>query len=234
MSQRPISDYALLSDSQSAALVSRDGSVDWLCFPRFDSPSVFARLLGPDAGHFSIRPVGDAVAQRSYRERTLLLETIFRTGEGTVRLVDALAVGPTDQGHRLGAGAPHALLRRVEVLEGEAEIELQFAPRPEYRISRPLVCRTPDGVVTRGGPHVVALSSPVDLTPGDGLASARFSVQERESYGFALQWARAWEHAPRTRSQDEIADRLAATEKAWRSWSDIIRTTGATTRSSST
>jgi alpha,alpha-trehalase len=221
MSQRPIGDYAVLSDSRSTALVSRDGSVDWLCFPRFDSPSVFARLLGPDAGHFSIRPVGDAVVQRRYREHSLVLETMFRTGTGVVRLVDALVVGPTDHGHRLGGAAPHALLRWVEVVDGQADIELECTPRPEYGIGRPLMFPTPGGVVTRGGPDAVALSSPVDLAVGDGLASARFTLHEKESRGFALQWARAWEQAPQLWSQEEIAERLAVTEEAWRSWSDM-------------
>jgi GH15 family glucan-1,4-alpha-glucosidase len=224
MSKRPIADYALLSDSHSAALASRDGSVDWLCFPRFDSPSVLARLLGPDAGHFSIRPVGEAVVQRRYRDRTLVLETTFRTDEGIVRLVDALAVGPTDRGHGLGAGAPHALLRRVEALEGRAEIELQFAPRPEYGLTRPLLCLTQDGVATRGGPDAVALSSPVNLVSNDGLVSARFTVQAGDRVGFALQWGRTWEEPPRTWSQDEIASRLDSTEEAWRSWADMHQT----------
>src|SRR5438874_4573963 len=89
----PIADYALLSDCHSAALVSRDGSVDWLCFPRFDSPSVFARILDEGAGHWSIRPVGQARSTRRYQPDTLVLETTYRTKTGTARVVDALAVG---------------------------------------------------------------------------------------------------------------------------------------------
>jgi GH15 family glucan-1,4-alpha-glucosidase len=224
MTDRPISEYALVSDSHSAALVSRDGSVDWLCFPRFDSPSVLGRLLGPDAGHFSIRPVGDVEIHRSYRDRTLVLETTFRTAEGVVRLVDALAVGPTDRGHGLGAGAPHALLRTVETVEGHAEIDLQLTPRPEYGISRPLLCTTPDGVVTRGGPDTLLLSSPVDLTASDGRASARFTLAAGERVGFALQWSRTWEEPPRPWAQEDIMARLDATEEAWRSWADMHQT----------
>jgi GH15 family glucan-1,4-alpha-glucosidase len=221
MTDRPISDYALLSDSHSAALVSRDGSVDWLCFPRFDSPSVLGRLLAPDAGHFSIRPVGEAEVRRCYRDRTMVLETTFRTGPAVVRLVDALAVGPTDRGHGLGAGAPHALLRTVETMEGHAEIDLHFAPRPEYGISRPLLCTTADGVVTRGGPDTVSLSSPVDLTASDGQRSARFTLPAGERVGFALQWSRSWEEPPQPWSQDDIMSRLDDTEEAWRSWADM-------------
>ena len=82
MSSLPIGEYALLSDCRSAALVSRDGSVDWLCFPRFDAPSVFARLLDDGAGHFSVRPTGEAEVARAYLDQTMMLETAFRTVTG--------------------------------------------------------------------------------------------------------------------------------------------------------
>jgi GH15 family glucan-1,4-alpha-glucosidase len=113
VSNRPIGDYALLSDCRSAALVSRGGSVDWLCFPRFDAPSVFARLLDETAGHFSIRPAGEAEASRAYLDQTMALATTFRTATGTAVLTDALAVGRNDRGHDLGAGSPGVLLRRI-------------------------------------------------------------------------------------------------------------------------
>ena len=105
MSTLPIADYALLSDCRSAALVSRMGSVDWLCFPRFDGPAVFARLLDDDAGHFAVGVPG-AAATRRYLDQTMALETTFRTPTGTAVLVDALAVGRNDRGHELGAGSP--------------------------------------------------------------------------------------------------------------------------------
>ena len=89
MSTLPIGDYALLSDCRSAALVRRAGSVDWLCFPRFDAPSVFGRLLDDDAGHFSVRPAGQAEVARRYLDQTMALETTFRTATGSAVLVDA-------------------------------------------------------------------------------------------------------------------------------------------------
>src|SRR6516162_6473507 len=110
MNSLPIGEYALLSDCRSAALVSRDGSVDWLCFPRFDAPSVFARLLDPEGGHFAIRPVGDFTASRAYVDQSMALETTFRTATGTAVLTDALAVGRNERGHDLGAGSPGVLL----------------------------------------------------------------------------------------------------------------------------
>src|SRR5580658_2230314 len=82
MSTTPIADYALLSDRHSAALVSRDGSIDWLCFPRFDSPSIFGRLLGDEAGHWSIRAAGATQVTRRYLDRTMVLETTYQTPTG--------------------------------------------------------------------------------------------------------------------------------------------------------
>ena len=94
--------------------MSRGGSVDWLCRPRFDSPAVFARILDPSAGHHSIAPTGEFTAERRYLDRTMVLETTFRTAGGTAVLTDAMALDPTEHGHDLGAGAPRALLRRIE------------------------------------------------------------------------------------------------------------------------
>ncbi len=83
MTHLPIAEYALLSDCHSAALLSSGGSIDWLCFPRFDSPSTFGRILDLDAGHWSIRPVADAEVTRRYQPETLVMETTFRTATGT-------------------------------------------------------------------------------------------------------------------------------------------------------
>ena len=99
MDSLPIGEYALLSDCRSAALVSRDGSVDWLCFPRFDGPSVFCRLLDQAGGHFSIRPVGEFRVSRRYVDQTLVLETTFNTGQDA-----APAVPPQLAGRPHGGG----------------------------------------------------------------------------------------------------------------------------------
>src|SRR4051795_5493325 len=103
----PIADYGMLADCASAALVSRAGSVDWLCLPRYDSPAIFARLLDPDAGHWSIAPVGEHRSERRYLDGTLVVETTFTTDTGSVRLTDALAVPEGQRGHDLGKDAPH-------------------------------------------------------------------------------------------------------------------------------
>src|SRR5256886_7366298 len=130
MNSLPIGDYALLSDCRSAALVSRAGSVDWLCFPRFDASAVFARILDAGGGHFAIRPAGDFQSSRAYVDQTMVLETTFVTAAGTAVLTDAMAVGRNERGHDLGAGAPGVLLRQLTCTDGEMEVEVSYSPRP--------------------------------------------------------------------------------------------------------
>jgi GH15 family glucan-1,4-alpha-glucosidase len=132
MSSLPIADYGLVSDCHSAALVSRMGSVDWLCFPRFDAPSIFGRLLDDKAGHWSIHPTVDFTTARRYIDQTLVLETTFRASSGKAVLLDCLPVGKNERGHQLGAAAPHALLRSLRCTDGEMPFELEYVPRPEY------------------------------------------------------------------------------------------------------
>lgn len=160
MDSLPLGDYALLSDCRSAALVSRDGSVDWLCFPRFDGPSVFGRLLDPAGGYFSIRPAGDFKASRRYVDKTMVLETTFTTATGTAVLTDALAVGANERGHDLGARSPSMLLRRLACTRGEIDLLAVYAPRPEYGLAHPSLERVPGGLVTRYGADRLFASTP--------------------------------------------------------------------------
>src|SRR5215210_6923496 len=97
----PIADYGLLADCNSAALVSRDGSIEWLCLPRYDSDAIFARILGDAAGHWSIRPAADFAVGRRYVPGTLVIETTFTTATGQVRVRDAMAFAPGQSGHAL-------------------------------------------------------------------------------------------------------------------------------------
>ncbi|MFI9273160.1 trehalase-like domain-containing protein [Kitasatospora sp. NPDC052896] len=163
MSARPIGDHALLSDCRSAALVTSDGSVDWLCLPRFDSPAIFARLLDENAGHWSIRPTGQADISRRYVEDTLVLETTFRTTTGTAVLHDALALGRRERGHALGTTSPGTLLRQITCTEGHVDIEIAYAPRPEFGLVHPVLSAVRGGLAAYGGAHVLLPSSPVDL-----------------------------------------------------------------------
>ena len=188
MSRLPIADYAVLSDCHSAALVSRDGSIDWLCFPRFDSPSVFGRILDDAAGHWSIGP-GDGrpfETTRRYVDDTLLLETTFTTAHGSVTMTDAMAVGRNERGHALGAGAVGTVLRRLVGVEGEVELEMVYAPRPEYGLVAPALYPEADGLTARGGASLLRLSSPVPLELDGATARARFSLRTGEALSFAL------------------------------------------------
>src|ERR1700759_4328048 len=173
MGSLQIGEYALLSDCRSAALVSRDGSVDWFCVPRFDGPSVFCRLLDPAGGHFSIRPVGEFQVSRRYVDRTLVLETTFTTAFGTAVLTDALAVGRNERGHHLGAHSPGTLLRLLACTRGEIQAEVSYAPRPEYRLIRPVLVPVPGGLAARGGASRLLLSTSVSFGVDGASATAR-------------------------------------------------------------
>jgi alpha,alpha-trehalase len=149
---QPIAAYGLLADCTSAALVDRDGSIDWLCMPHYDSPAVFARILDPNAGHWSIAPAGPSTSERRYLPGTLVIETTFTTATGSVRLIDAMAFAPGQRGHDLGRNAPHEVLRLVEGVSGSVELQMELAPRPEYGLVRPLFRMEDDGGRTFGGP----------------------------------------------------------------------------------
>jgi GH15 family glucan-1,4-alpha-glucosidase len=213
-----IGDYGLLGDCNSAALIGRDGSVDWLCFPRFDSRSLFARILDPDAGHWSIRPRGDWESRRRYLPGSLVLETTFITQEGTVRVLDALAFERGQRGHALGRSAPHELLRLVEGLAGPVEVELELALRPEYGLGRPLLQRARGGVVTRGGPDRFALTAGSDLSLAGGTVKAAFPVAAGERIGFALRWGPGEQDEPQATPADEVGASIEDVVEAWRSW----------------
>ncbi len=222
MSTIPIADYALLSDRHSAALVSREGSIDWLCFPRFDSPSVFGRLLGDQAGHWSIRAPKATEVARRYLDRTMVLETTFRTPTGTVIVTDALAMGEGTRGHELGRGAPHVLLRRATCVEGEVDLSVEYVPRPEYGLVHPLFDAVDGGVVAFGGSDVLALTSPVALTVDSSAVSGRLQLRRDESASFALHHSKRDEaDSALVWTQPEIETRLEDTVSAWESWSEL-------------
>ena len=214
----PIADYGLLSDCSSASLVSRGGSIDWLCLPRFDSPAVFARILDPSAGHWSIRPAHAYRAKRRYLPGSLAIETTFTTDAGSVRLVDVMAARPAQRGHDLGLDPPHEVLRLVEGVSGRVEVAMELAPRPEYGLVRPLLRPTDDGARTFGGPNQLAVTAGVPLTVERTAMSAMFSVGHGDSIGFALRWAAVEGPAPQPTPADAVAERVADTLATWRSW----------------
>src|SRR3954451_4333709 len=214
----PMGDYALLADCASAALVSRAGSIDWLCLPRYDSPAIFARLLDPAAGHWSIRPAGDFTTERRYLPGTLVIETTFITPSGRVRLTDALAFAQGQRGHDIGLGAPHELLRRVEGVEGAVEMVMELAPRPEYGLDKPLFRQTEGGGRTFGGPNQVAVRAGVPVTVHGADMRAAFTFEAREEAAFALAWAAVEDAAPAACPPELVGARIADNAEAWRSW----------------
>src|SRR4051812_27727528 len=155
MSTTPIGEYALLSDRHSAALVSLDGSIDWLCSPRFDIASIFGRLLGDQAGSWTVRAADATEVTRRYLDRTMVLETTYRTTTGTAVVLEAIATGEGNRGHGLGKDAPHLLLRQVTCTAGVVEIEVEYAPRPEYGLVSPLLEPIDGGLVATGGADVI-------------------------------------------------------------------------------
>jgi GH15 family glucan-1,4-alpha-glucosidase len=222
MGDKPISEYGMLSDRHSAALVSLDGSVDWLCFPRFDSPAVFAGLLGQGAGHWAIRPATPASVSRRYLDGTLVLRTRFITDGGEMTLTDALVTGPDGDPHRLGEGAPHALVREATCTQGSVEVLFDFRPRPEYGLIVPLISPHKGGVMVRGGATRLLLSSPIELSLTDGSAGSVLNLHSGQSLRFALRWSTLSAPADETPwNQDEIGDRIAMTVNGWRAWSQV-------------
>jgi alpha,alpha-trehalase len=214
----PIAEYGLLADCNSAALVDRAGSIDWLCLPRYDSAAIFARLLDPAAGHWSIRPAVAFEAERRYVPGSLAIETTFTTATGVVRLRDVMAAASGQRGHDLGHDAPHELLRLVEGVAGEVDIELELMPRPEFGLVKPLI-RLEDGGARTFGADRLAISASVPLAVQDSTMRAAFIVREGERAGFALRWAppeQRGAHEPTPAEQ--IAARIEDTIEAWRSW----------------
>ena len=204
-----IEDYALIGDCETAALVGRDGSIDWLCWPRFDSGACFAALLGgPEHGRWLVAPVEPPVAVvRRYRPGTLVLETEFRCASGTVALVDFMPI-------RDGASN---LVRLVEGRQGRVTMRTELVLRFEYGAAVPWVTRTEAGALRAvAGPDMVELSTAVPLHGEAMRTVGEFTVAAGESRSFTLTYAPSHETAP---MPPDAFHALAATAARWRRWS---------------
>jgi GH15 family glucan-1,4-alpha-glucosidase len=204
-----IEDYGLIGDLRSAALVGRNGSIDWLCLPRFDSASCFTALLGDEShGRWLVAPSVEVTGtSRRYRPGTLVLETEFETADGTVRVTDFMP--------RRGGRAPQ-VMRIVDGLTGRVPMRMELALRPDYGAVVPWVDRMVDGVRVQSGPDAFHLSTPLDLNVDRDATTAAFSVDEGDSKRFVLSWYPSYEEAPPVEDADSA---LARTEAYWREWS---------------
>lgn len=214
-----ISDYAFLSDSQSSALVGRDGSIDWFCLPRFDSPSVFARLLDENAGHWFIRPAGEFESERSYVGYSLVLRSVFRSKTGAVALTDALMLEPGSREHEIGKRVPHVLLRSIEGLQGEVDMEMDFRPRFEYGLTDPRFDAAGRGWRAWGSAVDLELKSSIETLHRDGGIHACFRVRAGEKAVFSLAYGGSYCGEPL--HEIDVESSLQDTIEAWHSWMDI-------------
>jgi GH15 family glucan-1,4-alpha-glucosidase len=203
----PIEDYAIISDTQTAALVGRDGSIDWACFPRFDSAACFAALLGDRTnGRWAIAPTDGVVSvTRRYRSGTLVLETDFETAAGGVRLIDFMPV----------RGRAPDIIRVVEGRRGEVEMKSDLVIRFDYGRVVPWVRRRDGTVVAAAGPDALCLRGDVDVHGEDLATVGKFTLRAGERRCFALTWFQSHEPLP-----DAVvpAESLADTEHWWRTW----------------
>ncbi|HKW90693.1 MAG TPA: glycoside hydrolase family 15 protein [Methylomirabilota bacterium] len=203
----PIEDYALIGDGESAALVSRAGSVDWLCLPDFDSPACFAALLGaPEHGYWRLAPRdGARSVRRRYRDDTLVLETDVETDGGGVTLVDCMP---------MRAGQP-TLVRQVIGRRGSVPMRMDLVIRLDYGSVVPWVRRSARGIRAVAGPDGIAVSSEVPLH-GEGLTTvANFTVGAGERRSFTLAWYPAHRLPPPPPDPD---DAVRESERWWREW----------------
>lgn len=204
----PIEDYALIGDTRTAALVSKAGSIDWLCLPRFDSAACFASLLGePRHGRWSLHPADGGVCstRRRYRDNTLVLETEFTTDSGIVRVVDCM---PPDE------DIPN-VIRMVEGVEGTVSMRMELIIRFDYGWIVPWVQSSHGVLRAVGGPDALTLRTPVQHHGENLTTVAEFSVRPGERVPFVLSW-----HPSHTEDPGAIdaSAAIAAAESWWREW----------------
>jgi GH15 family glucan-1,4-alpha-glucosidase len=217
-SMTAIADYAIIGDCRTAALVSQDGSIAWLCLPHFSAPSVFASLLDAErGGRFSIRPVGCFRSRRRYCGATAVLETTFETPTGSARLIDAMPIA-TD------ACSLHPLrevLRIIEGVEGEVAFDVHWTPRPNYARAEPIIrsrgalgwsCAWSDEL------FLLRAEAPLELLAGQGAVSGRIRVEAGRRMRFSMCYAKA-DVGIIAALGPEADSRLEATLEWWRSWS---------------
>ncbi len=212
---RRIEDYALLGDLQTAALVRRDGSIDWCCFPRFDSAACFASLLGgPENGRWLLAPTMEVIrTERRYRPDTLILETLVETAEGMVRVIDFMPP----------RGDNPDIVRIVEGVRGRVTMRSELVIRFDYGRIVPWVRRVDHARVAIAGPDALCLRTPVDVHGEEMTTVSDFVVEPGERIPFVLTWYASHEPLPEP-VDAEIA--LVEAERFWQEWSRSCRYQG--------
>ncbi|MHB8884798.1 MAG: glycoside hydrolase family 15 protein [Methylovirgula sp.] len=204
-----IEDYGLIGDCKSAALVGRNGSVDWLCWPRFDDGACFAALLGhAEHGRWSIMPAdGSMGVSRSYRGETMVLETLFETADGAFSIIDFMPMGHSHS----------SLIRIVEGRRGRMQVRMNLTLRFDYGSSVPWVTKLPEdgGIVAIAGPNLAVLRTPAALHGENLSTSADFGVGPGERVPFVLTYGLSHRAPPRAIDANAA---LHETEAFWRDW----------------
>ena len=220
VSYPPINDYALIGDCRSVGLVSRDGSLDWLCLPRFDSPSIFAALLDTEAGgRFRIRPAREFSTTRRYLPETNILETTFASSGGAVILRDLMPIS-SEEDKRAHLSSQHEVLREVEGLRGEMDLDILYEPRPNYGRMRPVLQeRGALGLWCEAQGAALVLRSELPLELSDDGRSARGTVRIRAGERKHLSFAYSDEGPAVVPLLGASArDRLERSARWWREW----------------
>jgi GH15 family glucan-1,4-alpha-glucosidase len=211
-----IEDYAMIGDCRTAAIVCRNGSIDWLCLPRFDSAACFAALLGSKKnGRWLIEPVAKKVkSSRSYRGDSLILETVFTTPTGKARVIDFMPPGTPDC----------CLVRIVECVEGHVDMRTELAIRFDYGITIPWVSRRDRRTMTAvAGPHLLTFRTRAEVRGENMHSVADFTVRKGTSYSFVLAYGESFQPVPLSIDAN-IA--LEETERYWQRWADICKVKG--------
>ena len=205
--QPEICDHALIGDFETAALVSREGCIDWLCWPDFDSPACFASLLGDKRnGHWDITPAAEAKCSRRYRERTLILETTFETHEGSVQLIDFMP----------SRGRHSDVVRLVTGLHGRVAMQTELLMRFDYGRTVPWVRRLHDGsIAIVSGPSRAVLRTAAPLATVKGDIHGEFTVKEGETVALVLTYGDSYREPPAPIDPHQA---LQETEKFWADW----------------
>jgi alpha,alpha-trehalase len=221
----PISDYALVGDCHSAALIARDGSVDWFCPGRFDAPAVLCRLLDANrGGYLRTAPTGSFSPERRYRGPTNVLETVFSLNGGRVRATDLMPIHQRTADHQgYDVGTSHRLLRQIECLEGEVQIEVHFKPTFDYARGRTVLdVRAGAGAIARAdGRYLTLACAEVDLVAdGQGGVVGRFPMRTGEQRWVVLTHADDPDRAEEALLPARCDEQLARTLRYWEAWAD--------------